>query len=121
MRASALGFVLVMAVGACGGGDENCAVPACVGGLSITVTSPPAEPYRLEVLVPGEATPQVRSCSGGNCAIFFHNLVAAQVTISLVLVSTGALVTSVNASPVYGGLFTSGACSVDCRTATVSL
>ena len=110
------------ALTACGGDDEECAgFPTCLSGLRITVTSPPAQPYRVEVLAPGQTT-RVQTCAGGACPILFAGLVEPQVTVNVVLESSGAVVSSVNASPAYVGQGpTGGPCSYDCRSASVSV
>ena len=116
-------LAVAFALSACGGDEEECAgFPACLSGLRVTVTNPPAQAYRVEVLLPGQTTPRVQTCTGGACPVIFPGLVEPQVTVTVVLESSGAVVTSVNASPAYGGQGpTGGPCSFDCRSATVSV
>ncbi|HUQ75682.1 MAG TPA: hypothetical protein VM183_13235 [Burkholderiales bacterium] len=115
-------FALV-ALAACGGDEEQdgpCPAIACFQGLVVGVLNPPAEPYRVEATAPGQATPQIQNCTGGGgCLLVFTNFFPDQVTMQLVLTSTGTIVRSANASPTYTTLPIPARCGGPCRSTTV--
>ena len=104
-QASLLSFGLVVG---CGGGEaQDCfALPCPSGGLTISLTSPPAGAYRVEVIGPGEATPHGQDCSGtGPCSIVFPGYQPVTVTISVIAANGTA---TYNKTPNYATSFPNG-------------
>jgi len=95
---------LLIALAACGGDDaqdEPCPTIACV--LSIRVSNPPAEPFRVEATAAGQTAPQVRECTtGGSCFIGFPSgLFPGQLTVRVVLTASGTVERSATITPNY--------------------
>jgi hypothetical protein len=95
---------LLIALAACGGDDaEDGPCPAIACRLSIVVSNPPAEPYRVEATAAGQTTPQVMECTtGGSCSIGFPSaLFPGQVTVRVVLTASGTVERSAPITPTY--------------------
>lgn len=119
-----LRFALLLALTACGGGEESgpCTLIACFHGLLVTVANPPAEPYRIEATAAGETTAQVQNCAtGGQCFILFNNFFPDRVTINLVVTASGNVARTADVSPSYATQQPNGPGCGTCRNATVDL
>ncbi|HUQ75683.1 MAG TPA: hypothetical protein VM183_13240 [Burkholderiales bacterium] len=102
-----LAFALWFALAACGGDAVSCTAMGCGDGLGVSLQNPPAEAYRVDVIVPGQAT-QSQSCNGGSCFIFFDRFLPGQVTVRVILTASSATWGSVDATPTYNPVFPNG-------------
>jgi hypothetical protein len=83
-------LVAVLALTACFTDDreENgpCTLIGCTNALTVTVTNPPAEPYRVDATA-GTDTRSQNCAMGVPCPIHFFNFLPARVTIDVVAAS----------------------------------
>jgi hypothetical protein len=97
-------MAVLLALAACGGDESQdgpCPTIACL--LSISVSNPPAEPYRVEATAAGQTTAQVRDCAtGGSCFIgFSSDLFPGQLTVRVVLTASGTVERTATVTPNY--------------------
>ena len=103
----------------CGGDDAGCTPNICVNGLAIILSTPPAGPYRVEAIGPGETTPHAQDCAGTSpCHIVFPNYQPATVTVS-VISATGT--TTYDKKPLYMILFPPPGGCFGCRDGEVTV
>lgn len=121
---SALGLVLSFSIVACGGDeaeDGPCPTVACL--LRISVSNPPAEPYRVEATAAGQTTPQVQGCAaGGDCFIAFgSHLFPGELTVRVVLTASGTVERTSTVTPTYSTLQLPAHCGGICKNAGVTI
>ena len=97
-----------------------CTLIGCFDGLSVRFDREPGGPFRVEAIVPGDATPRVVECTTGLCApIWFPDLMAERVTIR---VTTAAGTRSQEFTPKYEAEYPNGRrCGAACRNASVTM
>lgn len=66
--------------------DQPCTLIGCANGLSVTLTSPPAEPYRVDATA-GTDTRTQNCGTGGLCLIRFINFLPPRATIQVIAAS----------------------------------
>lgn len=93
----------------------------CFNGLNVRFNGQPAGAYRVEAIVPGDATPHVFDCPSGTCGppVMFEDLTPDRVTIR---VTTAAGTRSQEFTPKYEAEYPNGRrCGAACRSATVTI
>jgi hypothetical protein len=97
-----------------------CTLIGCFDGLNVRFTSQPAGAFRVEAILPGDATPRVFDCPSGLCdPVVFPDLMPERVTIR---VTTAAGTRSQEFTPKYEAQYPNGRrCGAACRNATVTI
>ena len=97
-----------------------CTLIGCFDGLNVQFDRQPTGAYRVEAIVPGDATPHVVECASGTCGpVMFEGLMPERVTIR---VTTAAGTRSQEFTPKYEAQYPNGRrCGAACRNATVTM
>jgi hypothetical protein len=122
MRALAASIALSLALTACGGDEtmQPCTLIGCMQGLTVALTSPPNESFRVEAIAPGDPAVHRMDCPGGSCpSVTFANFQPDRVTISVITVSA---TTTYDKIPAYAVHFpNSPQCGPACRDGAVTV
>ena len=66
--------------------NQPCTLIGCASGLSVTLSNPPAEPYRVDATA-GTDTRSQNCAMGGPCPVLFFNFLPVRATIQVVAAS----------------------------------
>lgn len=97
-----------------------CTGIGCFDGLNVRFYRRPTGAYRVEAIVPGDATPRVVEWPSGACGpVMFEGLMPQRVTIR---VTTAAGTPSQEFTPKYEAQYPNGRrCGAACHSATVTM
>ena len=95
-----------------------CTESGCENGLSVTVPSAVATPFRVEAFVSRGGAVYAQTCSAAPCVVFFTEFTPAQVSVDVI--AGGDTVTRAF-TPAYARFRPNGTgCDPECRIATVT-
>jgi hypothetical protein len=118
-RLSLLPASLVLLLSSCSDVGQVCTLIGCYDGLSVTLASPPATPFRVEAYVQvGLGSRYTQTCNATPCYVFFPGFTPPAVRIDVI---AGVDTVTREFTPAYVLSRPNGPqCDPECRNATVT-
>lgn len=110
--------LLVPLLAGCRDAGRACTLIGCYDGLSVTVPSAAAVPFRVEAYVASGGARYAQTCNAAPCVAFFPAFLPQTVTIAVI---TGTDTASRRFAPVYTVTRPNGpGCDPECRSGSVT-